>query len=202
MRSARIFCSSSLHDKTTTLTQALRQAGGSAQKILRAGSGRLRDSFSGGFSMLPALPRFIAVAAAAVAASSLLLCSGCGKSAADAHSPPPQTLSEPIVPTETALRTEPAIPQPASPSDVAVLNRNASTPLPAFVEPAAGRAAAPAIAAAPAAAGPGSYHTLAKGETLYALSRKYNVKVAKIIAANQFKDPNRLAIGTRVYIPN
>ena len=42
---------------------------------------------------------------------------------------------------------------------------------------------------------------LAKGETIYALSRKYNVKAKEIIEANQFKDPNHLAIGTKVYIP-
>ena len=152
--------------------------------------------------MLPALPRFFTVAAAAVAAGGLLVCSGCGKSAADAHSPPPQTLSEPVTPVEAALKTEPAIPAPANASDLAVQGRNVSTPLPAFVEPAPAPAPALATAAAPTSAGPGAYHTLAKGETLYALSRKYNVKVAKIIDANQFKDPNRLAIGTKVYIPN
>jgi len=152
--------------------------------------------------MLPALPRFLTVAAAAVAASSLLICSGCGKSAADAHSPPPQSLSEPVPPAEAALKTEPAIPAPASATDYAVQNRNVSSPLPAFVEPAPALAPAPSVAAAPRSTGSGSYHTLAKGETLYALSRKYNVRVAKIIEANQFKDPNRLAIGTKVYIPN
>jgi len=149
--------------------------------------------------MLRALPRFSTIAAAAIAAGGLLVCSGCGKSAADAHSPPPQSLSEPVPPAEAAFKTAPAIPAPANPSDYAVQSRNESRPLPAFVEPA------PALAPTPppaTVAGPGAYHTLAKGETLYALSRKYNVKVAKIIEANQFRDPNHLAIGTKVYIPN
>ena len=47
----------------------------------------------------------------------------------------------------------------------------------------------------------GKYHVLAKGETIYALSRLYNVKAKEIIEANQFKDPNHLAIGTKIYIP-
>jgi nucleoid-associated protein YgaU len=29
----------------------------------------------------------------------------------------------------------------------------------------------------------------------------YNVKAKDIIAANSFKDPNKLSVGTKVYIP-
>ncbi|HLX60387.1 MAG TPA: LysM domain-containing protein [Planctomycetota bacterium] len=53
----------------------------------------------------------------------------------------------------------------------------------------------------PQVRGGGQYHTLAQGETIYALSRKYGVKPKSIIEANHFSDPNHLAIGTRVYIP-
>lgn len=49
--------------------------------------------------------------------------------------------------------------------------------------------------------GGGQYHTLAQGETIYALSRKYGVKPKTILDANHFSDPNHLAVGTRVYIP-
>ncbi|MGD0091090.1 MAG: LysM domain-containing protein [Planctomycetota bacterium] len=152
--------------------------------------------------MLPSLPRFSLVAAAALAAGSLLVCSGCGSQAANAQNPPPQTLSEPVPAARPEPPPAPAIPVSSDTTDVAGQQRGESRALPAFVEPAPVPAPAAISAAAPQAAGPGSYHTLAKGETLYALSRKYNVKVAKIIAANQFKDPNHLAIGTKVYIPN
>ena len=50
--------------------------------------------------------------------------------------------------------------------------------------------------------GGGQYHTLAQGETVYALSRKYNVKAKTILEANHFSDPNHLSVGTKVYIPN
>ena len=46
------------------------------------------------------------------------------------------------------------------------------------------------------------WHTLGKGETFYALSRKYNVPVAAIAAANPQLDMNKLAIGTRVAVPS
>ena len=50
--------------------------------------------------------------------------------------------------------------------------------------------------------GKGRYHVLQKGETLYAVARTYNVKPKRIIDANQFRDPNRLSVGTKVYIPD
>jgi len=155
--------------------------------------------------MLSVSSRLCSAAAAAVALSGLLLCSGCGKSTADAQVPPPQSLSEPVRP-EPAPTTAPALPVSSSTDDYAVQKKGESRALPAFVEPAPTPMPAPAAAVAvqqdPTAAAGGRYHVLAKGETLYALSRKYNVKVGKIIQANQFKDPNHLAIGTKVYIPN
>lgn len=151
--------------------------------------------------MHPVSSRCLSLLAAAVAVSSLVLCSGCGKSAASAQTPPPQTLSEPVRQVEPAPTTAPAIPVSASTDEFAV-KKGESRELPAFVEPAPAPPAPAAATAADPKAVNGCFHTLAKGETLYALSRKYNVKVGKIIEANQFKDPSRLAIGTKVYIPN
>jgi murein DD-endopeptidase MepM/ murein hydrolase activator NlpD len=46
------------------------------------------------------------------------------------------------------------------------------------------------------------YHILQKGETLFSLSREYNVSVDAIVAANQIRDPSRLKIGQRLLIPS
>ena len=47
----------------------------------------------------------------------------------------------------------------------------------------------------------GSVHTIKKGETLYALSRKYKTSVAKLMSYNGIKDHRKLQIGQRVRIP-
>lgn len=47
----------------------------------------------------------------------------------------------------------------------------------------------------------GFKHTVKKGETLYALGRKYGVPVAAIIAANPGLNPKDIKIGAKVAIP-
>ena len=47
----------------------------------------------------------------------------------------------------------------------------------------------------------GQYHTLAQGETVYALGRRYGVKPKAILEANHFNDANHLSVGTKVFIP-
>jgi murein DD-endopeptidase MepM/ murein hydrolase activator NlpD len=44
-------------------------------------------------------------------------------------------------------------------------------------------------------------HVLAEGETLYGLSRKYDVPLALLIAVNRIQDPTNLAVGTGIRIP-
>jgi LysM repeat protein len=44
-------------------------------------------------------------------------------------------------------------------------------------------------------------HTLASGETIYGLSRRYGVSVNSIMAANNNPNPNAMRIGTRLVIP-
>lgn len=44
-------------------------------------------------------------------------------------------------------------------------------------------------------------HTLAKGETLYSISRKYKVSYEALAAANGITDPTKLRIGTVLIIP-
>ena len=47
----------------------------------------------------------------------------------------------------------------------------------------------------------GFKHTVRKGQTLYALGRKYGVPVAAIIAANPGLDPKDMKVGSQVVIP-
>jgi murein DD-endopeptidase MepM/ murein hydrolase activator NlpD len=51
--------------------------------------------------------------------------------------------------------------------------------------------------------GPGIYHNVAKGESLWDISKAYNVKVNKIVIANRYlKDPDHVKPGQKIYIPN
>lgn len=132
----------------------------------------------------------------------LLMTTGCGgdHTAASAQNPPPQSLSEPVRPSENESSQPPVIPV-SSNEDYASIRPEESRKLPQFEAPAVvAPVSAPVAAAAPSASG-AKYHTLAKGETLYAVSRKYNVKPKDLLAANNFKDPNHLSIGTKVLIP-
>ncbi|MHC4917509.1 MAG: peptidoglycan DD-metalloendopeptidase family protein [Planctomycetota bacterium] len=47
----------------------------------------------------------------------------------------------------------------------------------------------------------GFKHTVRKGETLYALSRRYNVPIAAVIAANPGLDAKNMKVGSQVVIP-
>lgn len=50
--------------------------------------------------------------------------------------------------------------------------------------------------------GPGIYHRVEKGETLWALSRTYDVDADKIIEANKdIGEPGNIKVGEQVYIP-
>lgn len=47
----------------------------------------------------------------------------------------------------------------------------------------------------------GIVHTVRKGDTLYSLSRQYNVPLVMILRANPYVDVYNLGIGTRICIP-
>jgi len=53
-----------------------------------------------------------------------------------------------------------------------------------------------------AAEGQVSSHILAKGETLYSVSRKYNIPYEALAAANNISDPTKMRIGTVLVIPS
>ena len=51
------------------------------------------------------------------------------------------------------------------------------------------------------AAASDTLHILEKGETLYALSRKYSVPVAILLERNNISDAGKITIGQKIYIP-
>ncbi len=58
--------------------------------------------------------------------------------------------------------------------------------------------------AAPVASGGNAYgyeHTIRQGETLSTIAKAYNVTTKAIIDANKIKDPNRVSIGQKLFIP-
>lgn len=52
-----------------------------------------------------------------------------------------------------------------------------------------------------AAAQQGYEHVVAAGETLSEIAKAYNSRVSLIIQANNIKDPNRVAVGQKLFIP-
>ena len=55
--------------------------------------------------------------------------------------------------------------------------------------------------AAPITVVPGaSEHTVAKGQTLTQIARAYKIPVASLVSINQLADPNKVEIGTRLYL--
>lgn len=50
-------------------------------------------------------------------------------------------------------------------------------------------------------AGPGTWHTVEQGQTLYRLSKRYNIDVNELMRANNILHPSRLEAGQRIFIP-
>lgn len=49
---------------------------------------------------------------------------------------------------------------------------------------------------------PGIFHKVAKGETLWRISKIYGVELEKIVAANRISDAERIMTGQRLFIPS
>lgn len=50
-------------------------------------------------------------------------------------------------------------------------------------------------------AGPGVYHTVKKGETLWRISKTYGVELQEVAEINNIKDPTDIKAGARIFIP-
>ena len=121
--------------------------------------------------------------------------------------PPPETTTiespaEPA-PTVTEIATEPAAPGVSG----AGVQQETTTPPPAtrtvtkLPPPPAPKkpAAAPAAGATPSSAP--VVHVVKRGEFLSGISKKYNVKMSAIVAANPGLNPDRIRIGQKLNIP-
>lgn len=115
---------------------------------------------------------------------------------------PPEVISAPSAspPPVTAVLGPPVVPGPASPQ----IAQN-SVPVPARMPASEAKStrAGPAPVATKAAA-PGRTHKVAAKDTLYAIARRYSVKVEDIVAANLTTVPrvnSPLRVGTVLRIP-
>lgn len=54
----------------------------------------------------------------------------------------------------------------------------------------------------PAKAAKGRYHRMQRGESLWAVGRRYGVSVEEIVRANELPDPSNIPAGTRIFIPD
>lgn len=57
------------------------------------------------------------------------------------------------------------------------------------------------IPSAPSPVCPGFFYTVVAGDTLFSISRRFNVTVEAILRANPGLDPNRIFVGQRICIP-
>ena len=110
-----------------------------------------------------------------------------------AASPAPAPPAAEVVETVVAEPPAPA-PAPAPPA------APAAKPAPAAEKPAS-TATKPAVAADKPAAAAGTTHTVARGDTLTRLAKKYGVSAQAIMEANGMKDADHLQLGKTLTIP-
>ena len=157
--------------------------------------------------------RTLRLAGTLAAVGLLVATTGCRKnSASAAQSPPPPSLSSPVRPEQAASKPAAAPAAVVVPVDNLALKTQpapVSKPLPTVKAPApaapepqvaqlAQATAPPQPEAAPAKP---DYYVMQRGDTLYGIARKFNIPPKDLIAANNFRDPNRLPVGTRVKLP-
>jgi murein DD-endopeptidase MepM/ murein hydrolase activator NlpD len=93
-----------------------------------------------------------------------------------------------------AMQAQPAFASAAPmPSPAALGSLPANSSVPAL--------AAPATPTLPGAAGTSFTHTIASGESLYTIARRYEVTTQAIVQANNLSSPDKIVVGQRVIIP-
>ena len=132
-----------------------------------------------------------------------LVMQGCKavKPVKDLPPPEPVTVETPAAPVATVTEA-PVVTEVDTPAKQEVAPPPATRtvaklpPPPAPKKPAA--PVAPSVGAAPSAA---TVHTVKRGEILSSISKKYNVKMSAIVAANPGINPDRIRIGQKLNIP-
>ncbi len=108
----------------------------------------------------------------------------------------PSQGSLPAMPAQTALASTAPAPSPAA---LGSLPTNSSVPTVATTAPAV--ASAPAVAPAAANSNGAYYHTIASGESLYTIARRYDVTTQAIVQANSLGSPDKITVGQKIVIP-
>lgn len=103
--------------------------------------------------------------------------------------------------TELTAPRATASPKPAyTPASAAVAQTPIKAPVPAAA-PVPAKAPVPAAAPVAGVRASGHTHTVAKGETLSSIARRYRSSVPAICTANGITDPNALKLGSVLTIP-
>src|ERR1043165_1842826 len=134
---------------------------------------------------------FFSIVAVHVVLLGALLLQGCKRTATETASIPEPTNTLPAW-------TEPANVVPVSPSTPTPEMVVTSAPPPIAPQPLVTRDAEPSVATT---GGPGTVHTVVKGDAYYVLAKKYHVSSKAIAEANPGVDPTKLKIGQKINIP-
>ena len=144
-----------------------------------------------------------------------LVLQGCKANKPGRELPPPEVTTvdqpapQPVQQQPVVTEIEPATPAPSVPG-AGVQQETMPPPpttrtvgkLPPPAKPAAtAKPQAAAPSAAPAAPAAATVHTVQRGEYLSSISKKYNVKMSSIVAANPGLNPDRIRIGQKINIP-
>lgn len=102
-----------------------------------------------------------------------------------------------LPPVEEAAYEEVAPPAPIS-KETLIEEEIIAEDKPATPAESVTEAAAPVPEAEPPTS---RFHTVAKGDTLWGISRQYGVSLQSLEEANNLDDPGRLSVGQRLVIP-
>ena len=147
-----------------------------------------------------------------------LVLQGCKANKPGGELPPPELppveQPAPQQPVVTEIETTPApsvpgaVPQQEMPQPPATTRTVGALPPPPPPPPPAAQKPQPAVTPAPAvspdatpAPAAATIHTVKRGEFLSSISKKYNVKMSAIVAANPGLNPDRIRIGQKLNIP-
>lgn len=130
-----------------------------------------------------------------------------------ASAPTVQSQDLPVLSNSASMGTPQAMPatqtfapMPSAPAAVALGATPGSMPMPAANPGATTTAALPVNSSvpvsAPATSSGGAYtHTIAGGESLYTIARRYDVTTQALVQANNLSSPDKIVVGQSIIIP-
>lgn len=127
-----------------------------------------------------------------------------------ASAPSVQSQDLPVLSNSASMGTQQAMPatqtlapMPTAPAAVALGATPGSAPMPSAVPNSSLSAALPVNSSVPSQpAATGAYtHTIAGGESLYTIARRYDVTTQAIVQANNLSSPDKIVVGQSIVIP-